>query len=184
MPINLRATFLVSRKTSAYKILLPYFILIRRSRQRALSRDILLGYELRGANLKSLLTLATAFSSIEYTVYAYTILYYSNEKTTIIAEISRLLLLRVGYQGIEILLKASIVEAFESLSIVKLAAKQVCSLGMLTEDVSTELVWLLVSIAYSATSNRYGLYRVLSYCACMFSLNQVRKKLRIIVCCR
>lgn len=63
---------------------------------------------------------------------------HSDEETTIVAEISRPVLLRVGHEVSQVLLKTLIVESLESSSIVEVLSSRVGDVRMLSQDVSLE----------------------------------------------
>ena len=62
----------------------------------------------------------------------------ADEEATIVAEVGGPPVLRVGHQGVEVLLEGLIVEALEGGGIVKVSTERVVGRGVLAEDVKRE----------------------------------------------
>lgn len=63
------------------------------------------------------------------------------------AEVSGPELLRVGHQGMEILLETPVVKSLESRGIIKILALRVGGFSVLAEDIQLQGVWPPVSVA-------------------------------------
>jgi hypothetical protein len=100
-----------------------------------------------------LLSHSTTTTAIEKAVRARTVPGHTDEQTAVVTKVGRPPVLRIGHQGMQILLQPLVVEGLEGLRIVEVLVHGVGDFGVLAQDVELQLIGPPVCVPGTAAAN-------------------------------